>query len=113
MLSYELAKKIQDSGFEYKPRLHAMILPDNSILTLGTTDEEAKDGIYEPLLSELIEACGDFPNQFSLYGRDKDRWETSMIPTQIFGALLKATITEYGDTPEIAVAKLWLELNKK
>ncbi len=64
---------------------------------------------YSPNLSELIEACGDFPSQFSLYGRDKDRWEATLIDMNLEGQ----NHIYYGSTPEEAVSNLWLALHKK
>ena len=103
-MDYDLAKQLKDAGFEYKPRLHAMILPDNSIRTISTTDEEAKDGICLPLLEELIEACGDkFSNLMKLH-----------ILTQTWSAnAYESDINCKGETPEEAVAHLFLKLNKK
>lgn len=68
------------------------------------------------LLGELIEACGDFPNtHFSLYGRAQDRWEATEVGLSILDpekTLGRKSFTFYGSTPEEAVAKLYLELNK-
>lgn len=65
-----------------------------------------EDTVYAPTLSELIEACGD--NFWALYKArfaeytwqahsSSDQWDTEI---------------SHGTTPEEAVAKLWLTLNK-
>ena len=58
-----------------------------------------------PTLSELIEACGE-----GFYGLEKTTDGTNMWEAQT----IKITPLVYlGKTPEEAVAKLWLELNKE
>jgi hypothetical protein len=62
---------------------------------------------YVPTLSELIEACGE------MFG--------SLVKSTHFGATMwlahsrnaRPAKTEGGSTPEEAVARLWLALNKK
>ena len=96
-MTYDLAKQLKDAGW-----------PDE-----GNDLERFTVGNWSaPFLSELIEACLDFPNQFSLYGRDKYRWEATSVGMQPYGAFLNKSVTEYGNTPEEAVAKLWLEIHK-
>ena len=90
-MNYELAKKLKDAGFPVHPEC-------------GTC---RYDGIaqFKPTLSELIEACGDgFANLgMALYAD----WKWRAVGKGIFGA----SVT--GDTPEEAVAELWLRLNNK
>jgi len=98
-MNYELAKQLKDNGF-----------PDINICT--RTDDHEKAGCKEcffecfPTLSELIEACGD-----GLRGilKVNDSW----IAGQIFEYGVLGGIIGNGKTPEEAVAKLWLKLNKK
>lgn len=122
-MNYELCKELKEAGFpqkyptgghnakgqrywmhdqsdnDYTEILHDGYLSnalDNSQLTLI------------PLLSELIEACGE---QFSSLGSpkymDTDVWVAGYIPRD--GVLIRGT----GHTPKEAVARLWLALNKK
>jgi hypothetical protein len=98
-ISYELAKLLKEAGFPQ--RIHYDI---NDYLP-----EPLKDGTYDkndfvaiPTLSELIEACGD----------------ESVIVLTIGKALTTALhgitgIVTNGSTPEEAVSRLYLELNKK
>jgi hypothetical protein len=106
MIDYKLAKKLKEAGF---PNIKPIIAKDISVrldkFTLKEIGRIVKESIigYEmPTLLELIEACGkDFwileqkkSNGFNIY------WEAAMIE-QISGK---------GDTPEEAVANLWLKL---
>ncbi len=61
--------------------------------------------IYIPTLSELIEACGE---GYFILEKQGDKWRAE-YPHQT----LRLLVGEYGSTPEEAVAKLWLEINKK
>lgn len=95
-MTYELAKKLKDAGFPQKE--------NNS----QNWDEPTMRFYYSPTLSELIKACG---NKFGvlqladLRKNSKSRWYASTI--------VYVENPAYGKTPEEAVAKLWLELNKK
>ena len=57
------------------------------------------DGRIVPDLSELIEACGEGFGSLQKHG---ERWYVASNPL---------TKLECGETPEIAVASLWLKLN--
>ena len=109
-MDYELAKKLKDMGF-----------PKIRFTTFTATGSDEVILLEGPTLSELIEACGDKmvalqrgevfngPNYEVKKGgwEAVSRWE-SYNPPEIdesfpFGK---------GKTPEEAVAKLWIELNK-
>ena len=79
----ELAEELEIAGFPYR---HVEGFP------------------YIPELSELIEACGESFNTLRYYRLDK-----------FWGAHANAeagiTASCKGETPEEAVARLWLELN--
>lgn len=104
-MNYELAKKLKDSGFPHKC---AMLGGEdgNDEYCFHRDWFEEEGFLCVPTLSELIDACGEkfYRLQIgpSLMG-DRNVWyaymdeETGMI----------------GDTPEEAVANLWLKLNKK
>lgn len=55
-----------------------------------------------PTLSKLIEACDD---DIDLVIRSARSWASKVVDNKV--------IKQHGSTPEEAVAKLWLELNKK
>ena len=64
--------------------------------------------VKAPKLEELIEACGDkFFNLNRVYG--ENGWECNVEHFDHDSGYPEAT----GKTPEEAVARLWLELNKK
>lgn len=114
-MTFELAKKLKDSGFkgwEDRENLGQSVEPDGRIRnTLLCTDKS----VYHPTLSELIEACGNFLHSISRSsGIDKE------------GRTVKTWCAEARDpendqilmcsdekTIEEAVANLWLEINKK
>lgn len=87
-MTYELAKQLKDAGFPHSK--YWQIINGN----MWCDDSEA------PTLSELIEACGDgfgyLEKNFSWWARDS---EEQFLECR-------------GKTPEEAVAKLWLTLNK-
>lgn len=86
-----LVKQLKDAGFpkecfkEYDPDSMGM-------------DER------EPTLSELIEACEGFTTLGHYMSAEKDYWWASAVKNRIFD--------EEAKSPEEAVAKLWLALNK-
>ncbi len=112
-MDYALAKQLRDAEFLGSTHWH----DDGSTIWAGTDRQ-----LRAPTLSELIEACGhtwteeglEKPARFSLSwdkypDSQKDAWmatyfEEDGFPTGNIG---------YGDTPEEAVARLWLVLNGK
>jgi hypothetical protein len=91
-MNYELAKELKEAGF---PKIAFDVIGEqpNGVVVIN-----------KPTLSELIEACGD--NLYSLYNHGQS-WEVHSNSDQ-WDTLIKA-----GSTPEEAVARLWLALNKK
>lgn len=88
-MTYELAKQLKDARFPGSENWEFM---EDEIRTLRPL----------PTLSELIEACGD---EFKVLERvAKNKWI-------IVGSDKRNP--RLADTPEEAVAKLWLALNKK
>ena len=106
-MNYELAKKLKDAGFPLRDTYGSdldMFADELSITIDGTT-------YMKPTLSELIEACGD---RFHALERKQFEkiivWVSYSNETNDLG--IEAHIFKNGDTPEKAVANLWLELNK-
>ena len=89
-MTYETAKKLKDAKFPF----------------LWNYEPQALAFREYPSLSELIEACGDV--FYDLQQKPiKEGWEATAF-------LSLATHAEgKGDTPEEAVANLWLRLNDK
>jgi len=103
-MTYELALKLKNAGF---PNLgggigERYIYPEPSYLGLSRSQ-----ACYDPTLSELIEACGDRFVSLNKYA-DNSGWQTRGIDKKF-----EKDMTGIGKTPEEAVAKLWLEINKK
>lgn len=71
--------------------------------------DEERGSIYVPTLSELIEACRNIDHDFSIY-LEVLREEICWAEARCFGTLI---MQAKGATPEEAVSRLWLALNKK
>lgn len=95
VINYELAKQLKEAGFPQKET--------GEIAYGGSKDDGTYWEAALPTLSELIAACGD---KFDCLTLHEGTWycrDLRPIPT----------LVGYGATPEEAVAKLWLALNKK
>lgn len=94
----ELAKELKEAGFPQKPeRLQTFV---NNYTR--STPLNGDDWLAVPTLAELIEECGE---QFGELYRFPDSWlaESYSNDDHSEGS---------GDTPEEAVARLWLSMNK-
>ncbi len=115
-MTYELAKKLKESGFPFR--------------TIHLVREFAGDQPYVdnehplmPTLSELVEACSPLrSDDFGLRLRS-DSWavhymyvgyfeHNEKFKDKIDGTFI-VNLNIEGETPEEAVANLWLALNKK
>lgn len=98
--TYELAKQLKDAGFPLKKWTGSE----------GSGPDFEIDGVayHEPSLSELVEACGNISFRLERFiredGEERGSWLVECREIDWFA---------YFSTPEEAVAKLWLELNKK
>lgn len=111
-MNYELAKQLKDAGFL-------------KIILCGREDAHEIKGCGEcdaehyPTLSELIEACPKlrkledekYDGYLALHARDNG-WEAGYTRFYAYEGYYME-IEQQGSSPEEAVAKLWLELNKK
>lgn len=100
-MNYELVKQLKDAGF---PQDWSRFEDHDPELLIKNWDMYSKG--YSPTLSELIEACGD---EFKgilrnvVPGIIGERWIVSNMDENLFTT---------SSTPEEAVAKLWLVINK-
>tara|TARA_R110000851_G_C12848934_1_gene542599 strand:- start:19 stop:336 length:318 start_codon:yes stop_codon:yes gene_type:complete len=101
-----LLKELKDAGF-----MKGAVIDESRMFKvelLGIKNNELNyDILFKPTLSELIEACG---NRLTIIenwgGRVDSGWSAYENEIDDLG------IESKGKTPEEAVAKLWLELNK-
>ena len=89
-MTYELVLELKNAGFKQTGK--------HSPLTYSRGEGEP----YHPYLDELIEACGE--EFYALWVRGDNTW---------FACKDMGDIGAEGSTPEEAVAKLWLAINKK
>jgi len=115
MITYELAKKLKDTGFpqvfkngdyfsnEFPNAYRGIVGIDNSPL------KSYGDIVKFPTLSDLIEACGD-----KFWKLEREIGQNNYIACGIDdkGEFI-TTSMDITLIPEEAVANLWLELNKK
>lgn len=102
-MTYELAKKLKEAGFPQKEELGARYITPKGLYAYYP--DNFRQEAYSPTLSELIEACGEkFGMLRSPLGQRK--WTAQ-------GDGGESLVFTEGSTPEEAVARLWLALNKK
>ena len=112
MITYELAKQLKEAHFPQllENRIHYRLFCEECMsnnfekpMKLDMLDEF---DIAIPTLSELIEGCGY--GFRSLSNHSDGRWIAKSGAKSTFG---KSKLFS-GHSPEEAVAKLWLELNR-
>lgn len=106
-MNYELAKQLKEAGFPQTGQLVTHWEKPNGGIT------EFIDGpICFPTLSELIEACDGRMEELSSmsHSRERPKWGAHSYICEECG--WNRMESGYGSTPEEAVAKLWLKLNK-
>lgn len=114
MFSYELAVKLKEAGFPQYGNGQLAPTPQ------GLTE---KDIAYIPTLSELIEACdGKWGQRFRWLGNEKTHWSAQARPmhpksnkypdSPIDSWKGNKDVKAIGKTPEEAVARLYLALQK-
>jgi hypothetical protein len=102
-MNYELAKQLKDAGFPQKGK--GKWTPNYK--KIG--EKYIIESVYFPTLSELIEACIYFESKYKTFALIYE------FENKYIGWIWKALILGEkvnGKTPEEAVSKLWLELNK-
>lgn len=113
-MTYELAKQLKEAGFKFQPMSQA----DDKVPELRARMidfgeyKEYIQYVLSPTLEELIEACGNtdqgtqttFTLKFDFVAR-KPCWRAGFTHNDFWGK------SEFGSTPTIAVANLWLALH--
>lgn len=115
-MTYELAKQLKDAGFPQTyvdGSLWGNEVAQIRIRYISPVSElDGEDYVKYPTLSELIEAIGIKFISLSLNTTPKnteEMWVAIGAKLSVAGYMCQKP----GSTPEIAVAKLWLELNRK
>lgn len=114
-MHYELALELKSAGF---PQRHLdsdfngwsrFFYEEDGLIRENTlsVNPSDNDSIYDPTLSELIEACG---SNLQALVKEDGKWVAAQRWNNYEGYFC---LERSGPTPEEAVAKLWLELNKK
>lgn len=98
-MDYELAKQLKEAGFPQE------MGSESFGEGIPYTDEYVK----LPTLSELVEECGS--SLKTLWNLEGVKWFAASFLVNVDGASQEGTVCR-GKTPEEAVAKLWLALNK-
>ena len=88
MISYQLARNLKEAGFPQSKLARAQ-------------QQAGYDYVSLPTLSTLIEACGE---DFGALGRVSDYW----VACEYISERGEWTNAHEGETPEDAVARLWL-----
>jgi hypothetical protein len=88
MISYQMARNLKDAGFPQSELARAQ-------------QQAGYDYVSLPTLSTLIEACGE---NFGALGREPDCW----VACEYVSERGEWTNAHEGETPEDAVARLWL-----
>ena len=106
-MDYELAKQLKDAGF---PQRGFGMWWDGRVFTTKDIYSE----LYQPTLSELIEACGDELNIMQRCCiKEQYKFDGWCVAEgiDIDGAWEGIIVKDFSLI--VAVAKFWLELNKK
>jgi len=122
-MDYQLCKKLKDAGFPQEDNGNIFYcnrdLPDSN-------NKGSKSCIKVPTLSELIQECGATRIAPNLNTKEQklaehyfrlgigDEWyaEYKFYESVVINKATALPIIGWGITPEIAVANLYLELNK-
>ena len=107
-MTYELAKELKDKGFVFRTMEEYMNTPH------VYTSFNDKDLAF-PTLSELIEACGKYivlrQEDFGWIAYHDNSSFKNCVGLNAIDVFM--TDSASGDTPEEAVSRLWIEINKK
>lgn len=116
-MNYDLAKELRDAGFPFQYSYKSNLTKEDAEkiadeLSRGRAVIVPRNEEIYPTLSELIAACGDGLDVLS-HDRTKENvvWICNNYSTM--GSMPNPYLMTGGSTPEEAVARLWLVLNKK
>jgi hypothetical protein len=111
-MAYELAKQLKDAGFKQNVSGDGyFLMPDGTFQGPLNATSKFPQSVYVPHLHELMDACGapGYYGFIELKGyNDRTYWKAG---TWANGD--QNWIFAEGSTPQEAVAKLWLAINRK
>ena len=106
MIDFELSKELKEAGYPQERQKYMPELDGINIYFEG--NQEDPTGSFKiPTLSELIDACGE---RFYALTKARDGWMTQGFNNDEGDPA--NMIIKRSDTPEEAVARLWIALNK-
>ena len=105
-MNYKLAKQLKDAGY---PQFYVAFMLDYQKKDnhKGQHVLYDKELYYIPTLDELIEECGE---KFGELTQGNKKWIARSKDYLSYECSVEG---QFGKTPWIAVAKLWLKLNEK
>jgi len=106
-MNYELAKQLKNAGFK---QIRHYDVKDYLPEPLEDGSYNKNDLISVPTLAELIVACGDKFNNLHFFHYERKNLDNKWICN--FNDEFNSDGDSEGTTPEEAVARLWLKLNK-
>ncbi len=116
-MDYKLAKQLKENGF---PQDVDGIWVSESGYHGSGVDKNTKNVVRFPNLVELIKACGEDFGTLTLNHHPANiskntRWLVcrNIIRSTVDGTYHPEKYNWYAESPEEAVSKLWLQLNKK
>lgn len=105
-MTYEIAKRLDDAGFPFRPCPDSSRCEGSQVLRFAGTNGDRM--YFSPTITDLIEACGkDFA--FLARGDDGSEWKATAVSFMRIGERI---VSAHGSTAEEAVAKLWLALQE-
>ena len=107
-MNYKLAEQLKEAGFPQDTRHFFGFIEAHKDWELDNGD--MSDSVACPTLSELIEACNKVGNRFFCLDFLKGTWGARKYFKHPH--CNNHYISMSGKSPEEAVAKLWLKLNK-
>lgn len=102
-MNYKTLLKLKDNNF---PRSKEGKYCQELVVSESETDMRHYFDLYEPTLSELIEACG---KPVMILGHEEEKYGWQAFNSEDTFACEVGN----GNTPEEAVANLWLALHEK
>lgn len=118
MIKYDLALALKNAGFpqdlKYSFTHYSVIGNQTPLCDCDYRfDNEHEQYVKIPTLSELVEACGDKFGALTQYDKQKGEGWFASGHKIIWDSDENGYICVKEETPEIAVANLYLEINSK